>query len=128
MNEARLQRAYLCSVLHWSFARNTVCETKLKVRLHAPSTSLFFVPFKNGFSAVLLCCLHSISKISKVPVIKGGIDEALIQKWKKLVSNLANLLIPYLYLAGEGGEARGNGSDLCGVPAKLNLPETRPNL
>ena len=60
---------------------------------------------------------------------KGGIDEALIQKWKKLVSNLANLLILYLYLAGGGGgEARGNGSDLCGVPAKLNLPETRPNL
>ena len=32
--------------------------------------SLFFVPFKNGFNAVLWCCLHITSKRSKVPLTK----------------------------------------------------------
>ena len=35
-----------------------------------PSTSPLFVPFKNGFNAVLGCCLHVMSKRSKVLLTK----------------------------------------------------------
>ena len=30
----------------------------VKFRLLVPFTSLFFVPFKNGFNAALCCCIH----------------------------------------------------------------------
>ena len=43
---------------------------ELRLRLHVPPMSLFFVPFKNGFNAVLWCCLHITSKRSKVPLTK----------------------------------------------------------
>ena len=41
-----------------------------KRRLHVPSTSPFFVPFKNGFNAVPWCYLHVTLKRSKVPLTK----------------------------------------------------------
>ena len=43
----------------------------LRLRLHVPSTSPLFVPFKNGFSAVLCCCLHVTSNRSKMPLTKA---------------------------------------------------------
>ena len=40
----------------------------LKVCLHVPSMSPFFVRFKNRFHAVPWCCLYTTLKISKVPL------------------------------------------------------------
>ena len=45
-------------------------EETLRLRLHVPSTSPFFVPFKIGFDAVLLRRLHLTLKKSKVPLTK----------------------------------------------------------
>ena len=42
----------------------------VRLPLQVLSTSLFFVPFKNGFTAALWNCLHITSKRSKVPLIK----------------------------------------------------------
>ena len=44
--------------------------SSIRFRLNVPSTSPFFVPFKNGFNAVLWRCLDVTSKRSKVLVPK----------------------------------------------------------
>ena len=59
--------ASLCAFLVFLPASD---NRELRLRLHGPPMSLFFVPFKNGFNAVLWCCLHITSKRSKVPLTK----------------------------------------------------------
>ena len=56
--------------------------TDTKVRLHKPSTSSFIAPFKNGFDAVLFCCLHITSKRSKVPLTKTMTLTACVKEAK----------------------------------------------
>ena len=56
----------------------------LRFRLHVPSTSPIFVPFKNGFKTVLWCCLHTTSKGLKVTK-SGDVDDT-----RKRVFNLGN--------------------------------------
>ena len=43
---------------------------RFRLRLHLPSLSPFFVPFKNRLNAVQLHCLHMTLKRSKVPLTK----------------------------------------------------------
>ena len=45
--------------------------SSIKVRLHEPSKSPFFVPFKNGFNAALLYCLHITLEI------KGAVNKTV---------------------------------------------------
>ena len=59
--------ASLCALLVFLPASD---NRELRLRLHVPPMSLFFVPFKNGFNAVLWRCLHITSKRSKVPLTK----------------------------------------------------------
>ena len=47
------------------------CWTVVKVRFQELSRSQFFVPFKNRFNGVILCCLHVTSKRSEVPLTKA---------------------------------------------------------
>ena len=42
----------------------------LRLRLHVPSTSQLFVPFKIGFNAEIQYCLHITWKRSKIPLTK----------------------------------------------------------
>ena len=41
-----------------------------RLRLHVPSTSSFFILFKNGFNTTLWCYFHVLSKRSKMPLTK----------------------------------------------------------
>ena len=46
------------------------------------STSPFFVPFKNGFNAILWCCLHITSKRTDAAYENGDIDGTCKQALK----------------------------------------------
>ena len=52
-----------CLKERWSSNRVTI-----RLRVHVPSMSPFFVLFRNGFNAGLWDCLHMMSKRSKVPL------------------------------------------------------------
>ena len=50
----------------------TSCAQHIRPRLHIDSTVYItvFVPFKNGFNAIMWCCLHVTTKRSNVPLTK----------------------------------------------------------
>ena len=43
---------------------------EVRLHLHVPSNSPFFVPFKNEFNTPLWSCLHVTLERSKVPLTK----------------------------------------------------------
>ena len=58
-----------------NFNRNTINKatlSRVRPHLHIPSMTPFLVSFNNGFGAVQWCCLHVMSKRSKVPLTKKG--------------------------------------------------------
>ena len=62
----------------------------LNISLHAKSTSPFFVPFKNGFHAVLWGWLHVMLKRSKLVILMVRVDELYSNKnWKPVIGNFA---------------------------------------
>ena len=70
-------------ICHSCFQCDSVLEQALRLRLHKPSTSpVFFVSFKNGFTAVLWCCLHVTLKKIKGAAHKNG---GIFSTWKRVL-------------------------------------------
>ena len=88
----------------------------IKVHLHVPLMSPFFVPFKNEFNTVLSCCLHITLKRSKVPLIKMAtltvrVNEALL---------LESLLIAVKFVLN--GHRMGQPTTFCEHSLSWQLP------